>query len=351
MLVLCTVPKRSCSAPEIATCVWEMLMPIRFAFLCILQFTLSSNVFAQDIVTDCDKFAASDTDPNAKAPSVPLEKVNPTLAVPACTAAVRKFPNNPRLLFQLARAYRAADNFNSAVEYYRKAAEQNYAAAQNSLGYAYANGQGVLADDQQALAWYRKAAEQGLAAAQNNLGVMYAKGQGVPADVQQAAAWFRKAAEQGLLSAQSNLDAIQGTAEVGQQWISADAKRRQVAEIARGRDGNFSVVGQINGSHISFVVDTGASAVILTQDAAKAAGLRLDSLEYSVDVETANGPARAAPIIVDRISVEGITERSVKALIAKPDGGLRINLLGMSFLNRLESWEVHGDTLIMHASP
>jgi clan AA aspartic protease (TIGR02281 family) len=328
-----------------------MLMPIQLTLLCVLHLALSSNAFAQDIVTDCDKYAASDTDPSAKAPSIPLEKVNPALAVPACATAVQKFPNNPRLLFQLGRAYRAADNFKAAVEYYRKAAQQNYAAAQNSLGYAYANGQGIPVDDQRAIAWYRTAADQGLAAAQNNLGVMYAKGQGVPQDAQQAAAWFGKAAKQGLLSAQSNLDAIQGTSEVGQRWISADAQRRQVAEIARSRDGNFSVIGQINGSYIPFMVDTGASAVVLTQDAAKAAGLRLDSLEYFVDVETANGPARAAPIIVDRISVEGITERSVKALIVKPDGGLRINLLGMSFLNRLESWEVHGDTLIMHASP
>ena len=326
-------------------------MPSRLALLCVLHLALSTNAFAQDIVTYCDKYAASDTDPGAKAPGIPLEKVDPALAVPACAAAVQEFPNNPRFLFQLGRAYRAADNFKAAVEYYRRAAQQNYAAAQNSLGYAYANGQGIPVDHQQAIAWYRAAADQGLAAAQNNLGVMYEKGQGVPQDAQQAAAWFGKAAKQGLSAAQSNLDAIQGTSEVGQQWTSADAQRRQVAEIARSRDGNFSVVGQINGSYIPFVVDTGASAVVLTQDAAKAAGLRLDSLEYSVDVETANGPARAAPTIVDRISVEGITEHSVRALVTKPGAGLRINLLGMSFLNRLESWEVHGDRLIMRSPP
>ena len=84
-----------------------------------------------------------------------------------------------------------------------------------------------------------KAADQGLAAAQNDLGVMYAKGRGVPQDAQQATAWFGKAAKQGLLSAQSNLDAIQGTSEVGQQWISADAQRRQVAEIAAVGTGIF----------------------------------------------------------------------------------------------------------------
>ena len=56
-------------------------MLVRLAFLCVLQLTLNSNVFAQDIVTDCDKYAASETDPNAKAPGVLLERVNAALAV------------------------------------------------------------------------------------------------------------------------------------------------------------------------------------------------------------------------------------------------------------------------------
>lgn len=185
-------------------------MPLRFAFLvCALLLTLSDNVFAQDIVTDCDKYAASDTDPSAKAPGVPIDTVNSALAVRACKAAVQQFPNAPRILFQLGRAYQKAENFDSALQQYRKAAEQNYAAAQNSLGNMYADGQGVPADDQQAIAWYRKAAEQGLAAAQNNLGTMYWYGRGVPKDAQQAVAWFSKAAKQGLASAQSNLAAVQ----------------------------------------------------------------------------------------------------------------------------------------------
>ena len=69
----------------------------------------------------------------------------------------------------------------------------------------YAKGQGVQQDYQQAVQWYRKAAEQGNADAQNNLGLMYANGQGVKQDYQQAVQWFRKAAEQGDASAQINL--------------------------------------------------------------------------------------------------------------------------------------------------
>ena len=59
---------------------------------------------------------------------------------------------------------------------------------------------------------------------------------------------------------------------------------------------------------------------------------------------------RAAPVTLDRVSVGAITERSVPALIAQP-GQLRTSLLGMSFLNRLERWEVRGDRLVMRGYP
>ena len=120
-------------------------------------------------------------------------------------------------------------------------------------------------------------------------------------------------------------------------------------EIARGNRGEFAIIVEINGARISTVYDTGASAVVLTQEAAKAAGLPLDFLNYSIAVETANGRARAAPVTLDRIKVGGITERAVPALIAQP-GQLRTSLLGMSFLNRLKSSEVRGDRLVLRGN-
>ena len=128
------------------------------------------------------------------------------------------------------------------------------------------------------------------------------------------------------------------------------ATRGRTVEIARGPGGSFFVTVQINGARVSMVLDTGATAVVLTQEAAKAAGLPLEVLTYSVNVDTANGRARAAPVTLDRLSVGGITERAVPALIAQP-GQLRTNLLGMSFLNRLQSWEVRGDKLILRGYP
>ena len=121
-------------------------------------------------------------------------------------------------------------------------------------------------------------------------------------------------------------------------------------EVVRGHGGDFAVGAHINGARVPMVLDTGASSVVLTQEAAKAAGLPLEVLVYNVNVDTANGRTRAAPVTLDRLAVGGLTERAVPALVAQP-GQLKNNLLGMTFLNRLESWEVRGDRLRMRGIP
>jgi aspartyl protease family protein len=120
----------------------------------------------------------------------------------------------------------------------------------------------------------------------------------------------------------------------------------RAVEITRGRSGEFLVAAQVNAARIGMVLDSGASSVVLTPEAAKAAGLPLEVLSYSVTIETANGRARAAAVTLDRIAVGSIVEHSVPALVAQP-GQLRVSLLGMSFLNRLASWEVRSDRLLM----
>ena len=128
------------------------------------------------------------------------------------------------------------------------------------------------------------------------------------------------------------------------------ASYARTVEIVRGRGGDFSVSTHINGARVPMVLDTGASAVVLTQEAARAAGLPLEVLTYTVNVDTANGRTQAAPVTLDRLAVGGLIERSVPALVAQP-GQLKSNLLGMSFLNRLESWEVRGEKLLMRGYP
>jgi len=89
---------------------------------------------------------------------------------------------------------------------------------------------------------------------------------------------------------------------------------------------------------------------VLTRDDAKAAGLPLEVLNYSVNIDTANGRTRAAPVTLDRVAIGSLVEHSVEALVAQP-GQLKTSLLGMSFLNRLQSWEVRGDRLLLRGTP
>jgi aspartyl protease family protein len=121
-------------------------------------------------------------------------------------------------------------------------------------------------------------------------------------------------------------------------------------EVGRGSAGDFAISAQINGARVAMVLDTGASSVVLTRDDAKAAGLPLEVLNYTVNIDTANGRTRAAPVTLDRIAIGALVERSVEALVAQP-GQLKMSLLGMSFLNRLQSWEVSGDRLVLKGYP
>jgi aspartyl protease family protein len=128
------------------------------------------------------------------------------------------------------------------------------------------------------------------------------------------------------------------------------ASRGRNVEVARIANGDFAVTAQLNGAAAAMVLDTGASSVLLTREDAKAAGLPLEVLDYSITIDTANGRTRAAPVTLNRIAVGGLVERSVAALVAQP-GQLKTSLLGMSFLNRLQSWEVRDDRLLLRGYP
>jgi aspartyl protease family protein len=122
-----------------------------------------------------------------------------------------------------------------------------------------------------------------------------------------------------------------------------DAERGSVT-IRRSRDGHFQVNAAINGASIPLIFDTGASAVVLTADDARRAGIDLDSLRYSVPISTANGTGRAASVILDSIEVGGIVRNRIRAFVAE-DGALDISLLGMTFLETLESYAVSQNAL------
>lgn len=98
-----------------------------------------------------------------------------------------------------------SQNYKTAVEWFTKAAEQNYATAQYNLGTMYLNGKGVEQNYEEAAKWFLKAAEQGNDKAQNQIGFMYDNGEGVEQNYGEAAKWFLKSAQRGNAIAQNNI--------------------------------------------------------------------------------------------------------------------------------------------------
>lgn len=117
-------------------------------------------------------------------------------------------------------------------------------------------------------------------------------------------------------------------------------------QVSRRLDGTFVVAAQVGEREVKFIFDTGASAVVLTAETAASLGIRPSPAEFILPVMTANGRSLTAPIVLDSLRIGSITERRVRALVARP-GVLHQNLLGMTFLERLASYEVRGSRLIL----
>lgn len=111
------------------------------------------------------------------------------------------------------------------------------------------------------------------------------------------------------------------------------------------RSGHFHVDALVNGTVVSFLVDTGASDVAISTSDARRLGFDLDKLSYTTPYQTANGVTMAARVKIDEIKVGDIAVRDVAASIGR--GNMDMSLLGMSFLNRIGSIEVKGDRLVL----
>jgi hypothetical protein len=110
--------------------------------------------------------------------------------------------NQVDLGFMYEKGNGVTKDYNEAVKWYLKAADQGNAYGQCNLGVMYENGKGVTKDYYEAVKWYRKSADQGNAYGQNNLGVMYENGKGVEKDLNKAKDLYLKAAKQGVEYAQ-----------------------------------------------------------------------------------------------------------------------------------------------------
>ena len=119
------------------------------------------------------------------------------------------------------------------------------------------------------------------------------------------------------------------------------------ASIPKSADGHFWAEGQVNGSAMRFLVDTGATAISLTPDDARRLGFQPDTLTYGYKVITAAGEARAAKIQLNTVSIGGARVDGVDAYVIEK--GLSQSLLGMSYLGRLNRFEATQSALILRS--
>ena len=106
--------------------------------------------------------------------------------------------------------------------------------------------------------------------------------------------------------------------------------------------GHVIVDAAVNSAPVRMLVDTGASFVALTPADARAAGIDPDRLLYNARVNTANGAARMAPVTLREIRIDQLSVFDVPAAVLQ---NLNVSLLGMSFLTRLQSYEMRDGKL------
>lgn len=118
-----------------------------------------------------------------------------------------------------------------------------------------------------------------------------------------------------------------------------------VLTVTQSDDGHFYVMGAVNGAPVRFAIDTGATDVVLAPADAQRAGVDLATLKFTAPTETANGVGYGAPYTVADFAVGPIRLSNVAMAINQAP--MSTSLLGMSFLRRLDSFEAHGDQLIL----
>jgi aspartyl protease family protein len=116
-------------------------------------------------------------------------------------------------------------------------------------------------------------------------------------------------------------------------------------EVPRSRDGHYYLRAEINGAPVDFVVDTGATDMVLSRRDAARAGIDPDDLAYLGSAMTANGMVRTATVRLDSVRVGGIEDRGVRAVVT--DGDFDGSLLGMGYLNLYERIAIENNRLML----
>ncbi len=126
------------------------------------------------------------------------------------------------------------------------------------------------------------------------------------------------------------------------QSVMMDGAR---VEVPRSVDGHYYLTLRVNGAPIRFVVDTGATEVVLSAEDAAKAGLPTDGLIFSGRAFTANGMVETAPVQLAEVELGGVIDRNLRAVVNQ--GAMPDSLLGMQYLQRFDRIEISDGRLIL----
>jgi clan AA aspartic protease (TIGR02281 family) len=115
--------------------------------------------------------------------------------------------------------------------------------------------------------------------------------------------------------------------------------------IEAGSGGHFLIEAVVNGAPVTFLVDTGASNIVLTMADAERLGLRPETLRFTERFASANGEVRGAPVVLRELRIGQFSVFDMPASVN--EAPLGVSLLGMSFLKRLNGYGVEDGRLIL----
>lgn len=115
--------------------------------------------------------------------------------------------------------------------------------------------------------------------------------------------------------------------------------------VPRSVDGHYHLALEINGTKVRFVVDTGATDMVLSRRDAEAVGIDTTRLAYLGRANTANGQVPLATVVLDEVALGPIVDRNVRASVN--GGEMSGSLLGMGYLQRFARIEIEGDRLVL----